>query len=260
LLKIKCQPEGEITSLTIPDGVHFVGIDSGVRHAVTGASYSDVRVAAFMGYRIIADHLDLKFEMGDLRKAVIDDPLYHGFLCNIPLAEFQTRFAARLPERMQGAEFLARFGGTTDAVTAVEPNRRYPVRAATTHPIEEQARVEQFIELLGAPVTPANLTTLGTLMYEAHASYSHCGLGSEATDALVEAVRRAGPERGLLGAKITGGGSGGTVALLARGETGLATATAIAAQHAHNIGLRPYLFRGSSPGAMQVEPLLLECL
>ena len=52
-------------------------------------------------------------------------------------------------------------------------------------------------------------------MYESHASYSACGLGSDGTDRLVQLVREAGPAAGLYGAKITGGGSGGTVAVLA---------------------------------------------
>lgn len=33
------------------------------------------------------------------------------------------------------------------------------------------------------------LETLGELMYQSHASYSRCGLGSEGTDRLVELVR-----------------------------------------------------------------------
>ncbi|HEX4948027.1 MAG TPA: galactokinase family protein [Blastocatellia bacterium] len=260
LLKIKCQPEGEITTLAIPDEVHFVGIDSGVRHAVTGASYGDVRVAAFMGYRMIADALDLKFEIRDLRTVRVDDPQYRGFLCNVPIEEFQERFIGRLPERMRGDEFLARFGGITDTVTDIEPSRSYAVRAATTHPVEEQARVLQFIASLAQPMTEENLMSLGALMYQAHASYSRCGLGSDATDALVEAVRQAGPARGVFGAKITGGGSGGTVAVLAKGELGLATASEIAAQHARAFDINPYVFRGSSPGAAHVEPFLLENL
>ena len=55
-------------------------------------------------------------------------------------------------------------------------------------------------------------------MYASHASYSACGLGSDGTDHLVALVREAGPRLGLYGAKITGGGSGGTVAVL--GERG----------------------------------------
>jgi galactokinase len=276
LLKIRCQPEGEITSLAIPDDVHFVGIDSGVRHAVTGASYGDVRVAAFMGYRMIAEVLDLKLESekwrniradcSHLQSSIsgkqmrVDDPQYNGFLCNIPLAEFQKRFTTALPERISGEEFLARFGGTTDTVTNVDPAKTYAVRAATTHPVKEEARVQQFIALLAEPASHENLQLLGELMYQSHTSYSRCGLGSDATDALVKAVLKAGPQRGVFGARITGGGSGGTVAVLAKGELGLTTVTEIAAHHARQFGTLPYTFRGSSPGAAQVEPLFLEGL
>ena len=51
-------------------------------------------------------------------------------------------------------------------------------------------------------------------MYQSHESYSACGLNSEGPDLLVKLVRAAGPGQGLYGAKITGGGSGGTVAVL----------------------------------------------
>ena len=57
---------------------------------------------------------------------------------------------------------------------------------------------------------------MGQMMAASHASYSACGLASEGTDLLVELVREAGPASGLYGAKITGGGSGGTVAILGR--------------------------------------------
>lgn len=49
---------------------------------------------------------------------------------------------------------------------------------------------------------------------QSHVSYSSVGLGSDATDLLVALVEQMGPEHGLYGAKITGGGSGGTVCIL----------------------------------------------
>ena len=54
LLPILCQPDTLYPLLEIPENLHFIGIDSGLRHFVGGASYSDVRTAAFMGYSIIA--------------------------------------------------------------------------------------------------------------------------------------------------------------------------------------------------------------
>jgi len=108
--------------------------------------------------------------------------------------------------------------------------------------------------LCAAPLDNKVLEELGTLMAAAHASYSACGLGSEGTDLLVKLVQQAGPERGLFGAKITGGGSGGTVAVL-----GLASAARsveeIAEQYSAITGRPTYVFRGSSPGALQSKVL-----
>ena len=54
LLEILCQPAEVLGSLPLPPPIEVFGIDSGVRHAVSGADYGSVRVAAFMGYRMIA--------------------------------------------------------------------------------------------------------------------------------------------------------------------------------------------------------------
>ena len=85
-------------------------------------------------------------------------------------------------------------------------------------------------------------------MYQSHASYSACGLGSKGTDDLVELVRAAGANLGLYGAKITGGGSGGTVAVLGKRDAGAAVAE-VARSFAKKTGHMPYIFSGSSPGS-----------
>ncbi len=123
---------------------------------------------------------------------------------------------------MSGAEFLARYDGTSDTVTTVLPERRYRVRAATAHPVYERRRAETFRKLLIEWSGDQAGVALGTLMYESHASYGRCGLGSQGTDRLVELVKSAGPDTGLYGARITGGGSGGTVAVLGRPDASAA--------------------------------------
>jgi L-arabinokinase len=88
-------------------------------------------------------------------------------------------------------------------------------------------------------------------MYESHASYGHCGLGSEGTDRLVALVRGEGLAAGLYGARITGGGCGGTVAVI--GRRGAAPAIArVADAYEQQTGYRPHIFAGSSPGVMAV--------
>lgn len=259
LLALLCQPAEIQGTVPVPEEIAFWGIDSGVRHSVSGADYGSVRLGAFMGRRILADSL-----------RALPDGGWNGFLAGVSPSEFEQHLARHLPDRITGAEFLERYGDTADPVTRVDPTRSYAVRVPTAHPIYEHFRVQVFAALLQGdaapwasaaadpPQRPPNaqrrtpnaqrLELLGELMYQSHASYSACGLGSEATDDLVWRVREAGPEQGLYGAKITGGGSGGTVAVLARRGAEEAVRE-VARQYARHTGRHPYLFSGSSPGA-----------
>jgi L-arabinokinase len=252
LLALLCQPAHVQGYVPLPRSIAFWGIDSGIRHAVSGSDYTSVRTGAFMGYRMIAAAAGLQPE-GQAENGVvhIHDPRWSGFLANLEPAEFDGEFAFRLPTTMTGEIFLERFGATTDKVTRVDPARVYAVRQPTAHPVYEHARVRRFAELLEANPGEQALIEMGMLMYGSHASYSACGLGSDGTDLLVELVRQAGPSAGLFGAKITGGGSGGTVAILGRADAGGAVAE-IASRYRELTGREPYLFAGSSPGARQV--------
>lgn len=250
LLALLCQPAELVGHVPIPPEVEVFGIDSGIRHAVSGADYGTVRTAAFMGYRIIADAAGLAARATAPGHVTIEDRLFGGYLANVKPSLWRARYRALVPERIGGREFLDRYGGITDSATRVDPDRSYPVRAATEHPIEEHDRVARFRGLLAtvAQEGRSQREQLGELMYAAHASYSACGLGSDGTDRLVELVRDAGPKAGLYGAKITGGGSGGTVAIL--GDRGVrATVEAIAAKYANESGREVAIFAGSSAGA-----------
>src|SRR5215813_368560 len=256
LLALRCQPAELLGMTAIPDDVSFWGIDSGVRHAVSGSDYTSVRVGAFMGYRIIAEMAGLKLVDTPGEPARIDDPRWGGYLANITPSEFEQHYTSHLPERIEGAEFLSRYKGTTDAVTRVAPERSYAVRVPTAHPIYEHHRVRLFAELLQGKINEERMKLAGELMYQSHASYSACGLGSAATDRIVELALEAGPEQGLYGAKITGGGSGGTVAILSHRDAGSAVAR-VAEKYASETGYQPYTFSGSSPGSAEFGHLIL---
>jgi galactokinase len=248
LLRLLCQPADVQGTVEVPHEIAFWGIDSGVRHSVSGSDYTSVRVGAFMGYRIIADLAGLPVRANaNTAQAEICDARWNGYLANLTPAEFE-QFRQQIPERMRGEEFLARFHGTTDPVTQVYPQRTYTTRQPTAHPVYENFRVRRFAELLLERPGETQFEQLGELMYESHASYSACGLGSEGTELLVDLVRARGPKNGLYGAKITGGGSGGTVAILGRREAGRAV-NEIASAYAMKTGRNPIVFGHSSPGA-----------
>jgi L-arabinokinase len=249
LLALLCQPAQLLGTILLSEDLCVWGLDSGVRHSVGGGDYGSVRVGAFMGYRIIAELSGLTVEQ-EGNKVIVTDPRWGGYLANVTPSEFEERFATRLPDYLLGEEFLARYGGTTDIVTTIEPGRTYAVRAPAAHAVYENFRVHEFAELLrSSGEEPGKREQcLGELMYQSHSSYSACGLGSEGTDELVELVRAAGVNKGLYGAKITGGGSGGTVAVLGKRDAGAAVAE-VAQSFAEKTGHQPYIFSGSSPGS-----------
>jgi len=248
LLPISCQPAKLEPGFAIPEGLALWGIDSGIRHQVSGADYHDGRAAAFMGYRIIAERLSMPTEVLAPGRVRIQDDLFGGYLANVPPERFLSELCAALPERMTGREFLERHGGITDVLTEVQPTSTYRVRAATSHPVFEQCRASEFRDRMQGGQGVAEAERLGALMRAAHESYTACGLSSTGTDRLVQLVAEEGQQAGLFGAKITGGGSGGTVAVL-----GLSSAEAaverVVRRYATETGHAPYVFTGSSSGA-----------
>ncbi len=253
LLALLCQPAELQGSIGLPEGLGVWGIDSGIRHAVTGADYGAVRVGAFMGYRILAELAGLRVSPGEREGHLsVEDPRWHGYLANVGSEAFR-HFAPDIPECLDGDVFLARYRGTTDLVARVDPSRRYAIRTPAAHPIHEHERVTEWARQLRSGADPARL---GVLMYESHASYSACGLGSDGTDRLVALAREKGVAHGIYGAKITGGGSGGTVAVLA--DAGARdTVRDIARRYGQETGRDSYVFEGSSPGAARIGAIRL---
>jgi galactokinase len=224
LLPIICQPDILHDLLPIPENVFFMGIDSGTKHSISGNDYGKVRTSAFMGYSILAnlEGIDTK----NIKSISRNELPFEGYLTNIQMSYFKASFGKSLPLMMTGKDFIEKYGDILDDVTTINPTEKYPIRVATRHPIFENDRVQKFqrhLKIIPTTITkqtPLNL--MGNLMDESHKSYSECGLGSEKTDELVEMVYKK-INRGVFGAKITGGGSGGTVCFLCYGEKGKQT-------------------------------------
>jgi len=234
LLSMLCQPVDLQPFVTIPDDLAFWGLDSGVKHDVGGSDYRSVRTGAFMAQRIMA--------------VEANGPSY--YLANVSPADFERDFAPILPEEMSGEEFQHRYSATVDPVTTVDPKRVYKILRPAAHPVYEHHRVRLFRQLLTGPRGEEQRMLLGELMYQSHLSYTACGLGSAGTDRIVDLVRSAGATHGLYGARISGGGSGGTVVILGRRDAGSAIAQ-IAAAYEKETGYRPYIFSGSAAGAAE---------
>ena len=247
LTHILCQPDIVKGEVPIPEGWGFCGINSNVKHSVAGPNYTNVRIGAFMGRKIISAQMQAS--------GILPEGQLLDYLCNITPDEFEATYRNNLPEQMSGAEFLKKYGELADTATKIDPEVMYPVRTRTAHPIYENDRVLKFIELLyKSAKTPSDgyMKQLGRLMLAAHDSYArNCELSCPEVDELVELVKQEGKTRSVYGAKITGGGSGGTVAVFGDKKNLPEVMDVVAEKYLESTGIKADVFWGSSPGAVQ---------
>ena len=264
LLQLRCQPHELLSPLAIPTGMRFIGINTGVRHNVGGKQYGKTRCAAFMGHKIILEKMR---EMGKAGgKTLVADPM-NGYLANLSPDDYKKYFRPYLPESIKGGEFMLRYSGTIDPQSRITPDDVYAVQAAVDHHVLEAMRVRNFSTFLeqantlpaGSDQRGITLDKAGHLMYASHLSYTNdAKLGAPECDLLVDLIRKY-EKKGLYGAKITGGGSGGTVAILCEINPKADTALAeIMKTYAEKTGKSPELLNQTGPGAWNLGTMIID--
>jgi L-arabinokinase len=186
VLPILCRPAAVDPIVDLPDDLEVVGVPTGAEHDVSGLPYRRARAAAFMGKRIVQDAIGMHAPW---------------------VSELPRDAVGALPEALDGGEFLDRWDTTDDALTTVDPDQTYPVRAATAFGVEEHRRSTKVQDALAR----RDVDTIGSAMAASHAGYDAMGLGHSAATATVERVLA---RPGVHGARSSGGGSGGTVVVV----------------------------------------------
>jgi len=206
LIGMRCrEPLIELPTYCLPleVGLSVVALESGVKRSTVSSSYQRVRTGAAVGKAIL--------------EAATGEEIRH--LCDVTPSKFAIH-EDRLPESMTGPQIAADVKGmwlSDDYSGEYECGTTYPVREATRFPIGENLRVQLFENVLrGLESYPMSreqsLPLLGELMRQSHVGYSKCGLGTKATDWLVDVLNT--ETTGVIGAKISGGGGGGAVVAL----------------------------------------------
>jgi galactokinase len=186
VLPILCRAATVDPLVALPDDVEVVGVPTGAEHDVSGVPYRRARAASFIGKRIVEQTTSRSWSW---------------------VSELPADAAAALPETIDGASFVDRWGATDDALSRVDRAETYPVRAATTFGVEEHARSGGLLDALAR----RDFDAIGPLMAASHAGYDAMGLGHPAATAVVEQLRE---RPGVHGARSSGGGSGGTVVVV----------------------------------------------
>ncbi|CAF0869428.1 unnamed protein product [Rotaria sordida] len=244
LYSLLCQhiPNPPFHNVTLPINIQLFGIDSGVKRSTASSAYRRIRTATFMGRKLMN----------------LPDNIHH--LCQISLSKFNNQYRMLLPEKMFGSDFIS--SSHLDPLTPIDSNEIYPLRAATAHPIEENFRVQLFEQLLNINhhLSIDYLSNLGELMFQSDAGYTSCDLNSEETQLLVSLIRQSKSSMNVLfGAKITGGGGGGTVAVLAHNSSQAIEAIQnIISQYETITGRRTRIFSGTSSGLVAYPSVTIE--
>ncbi len=260
VLPLVCQTCIPQPLVRLPVGLACWGIDSGVRHQVTGVEYEAARAAGYMGYKILCDREGIAVRFDEASPIPrFTDPRWNGYLANLAPSAYRA-LEAELPITLTGAEYLQRYQTHVDPFTKVHADVTYHVRACTRYAVEENHRVRTFVELargMRDGYTDNGARLLGELMHQSHLGYTETGLGCSQTDLLVHLAAELGEASGIFGAKITGGGAGGTVAILGRVDAEDALSQ-IVQRYETATGIEAYVFRGSSPGADRFGVVVIE--
>ena len=260
ILPLVCQPCLPQPLVRLPQGLACWGLDSGVSHQVSGIEYEAARAAGFMGYKLICDREAIPVRLDEAATIPrFTDPRWNGYLANMSPSVYRN-YEDDLPIEMSGSDYLRVGKVHVDPFTHVLPEVTYRIAACTRYAVEENHRVQLFAELargMSGGYTPSGAALMGELMYGSHEAYTETGLGCDKTDLLVRLARDEGPQRGIVGAKITGGGGGGTVAVLGRANAEEALER-IVERYLSATGIFAYVFRGSSMGADRFGVVVLE--
>lgn len=279
LLALRCQPHDLLGNQQVPPGWRFVGIDSRVKHSVGGSRYTHARVGAFMGLKVIQLESGGKLLDNYLCKMKPEEFAQYRNLIpeTITGAEYHELYG-RLPDVVTRVDPAATYHPRACAEHPILENERVSTFYALMHIASLRAEEEQAIaerqmrataealqsesgaETRPLPLMPAPvrgdiqlLRQAGEMMVASHASYGErLNLGSPETDLLVQLTQECGPERGLYGARITGGGAGGTVAVLCADDSPDVENALVEVCQAYQqrTGITPQAIVGSSPGAI----------
>jgi galactokinase len=202
----------------------FVGAPCGIMDQMA-ASLADVAVA------LMLDTRSMQYQRVPLPESIDVVIVNSGVTHSIAGGEYAIRRKeCERATEMLGVKALRDIG--LDRLSEVEklPD---PERKRARHIVTENERVVRFFEALGR----GDKDTLGKLLYEGHASLrDDFQVSVPEIDCIVEIAQKT---PGVIGARLTGGGFGGSVVVLARADQSRNVGPTIAQQYQAQTGRQP---------------------
>ncbi|MDY7231015.1 galactokinase [Hyalangium rubrum] len=212
----------------------FVGAPVGVMDPMA------VHIAG-QGSALFLDTRDMRYERVPLPPGLDPIVINSGVTHSVAGGDYRTRRAEC--ERAAAMLGVAQLRDLTEADLPRAETLPDPLGRRVRHVVTENARVLATVEALRG----GDLRRLGTLFYASHDSQRlDYDVSVPEIDLLVDLARA---DADVYGARLTGGGFGGSVVMMAREGTGAAVATRIAQSYAARSGQRPTILVPQSAGA-----------
>jgi galactokinase len=204
--------------------VDFVGAPVGVMDPMA-ASIADQGVALFLDTR------EMRFERVPLPPGLDPIVINSGVAHNHAAGDYRVRRAEC--EKAAALLGVSQLRDLSEADLPRAEKLPEPLGRRVRHVVTENARVLATVHALRS----ADLPTLGTLFYASHESQRlDYEVSVPEIDLLVGLARE---DADVYGARLTGGGFGGSVVMMARAGTGAAVASRIAQRYAQRSGQQP---------------------
>jgi galactokinase len=212
----------------------FVGAPVGVMDPMA-CNLADVGVALFLDTR------EMRFERVPLPPGVDPIVINSGVAHDHSAGDYRTRRAEC--ERAAALLGVPQLRDLSEAELPRAGKLPEPLGRRVRHVVTENARVLAAVEAMRA----ADLARLGALFYASHDSQRlDYEVSVPEIDLLVDLARE---QSDVYGARLTGGGFGGSVVILARAGTGAAVAARIADRYAARSGHRPAILVPQTPSS-----------
>ncbi|MFL5349676.1 MAG: galactokinase [Hyalangium sp.] len=204
--------------------VDFVGAPVGVMDPMA-ASIASQGVALFLDTR------EMRFERVPLPPGLDPIVINSGVAHNHAAGDYRVRRAEC--EKAAALLGVSQLRELSEAELPRAEKLPEPLGRRVRHVVTENARVLATVKALRS----ADLPTLGTLFYASHESQRlDYEVSVPEIDLLVGLARE---DADVYGARLTGGGFGGSVVMMARAGTGATVASRIAQRYAQRSGQRP---------------------
>lgn len=253
ILPVFINPRESFPGQPISRPLSWSAMSLGIQMPETTRLFTNLQVSTWIGYSLLARQQHVTWEQLKLaRESGQHSPLpFRGLPAQIPLRIWENSLSEQVPERITGADFLQK--GLYILDQDLHPHEIYQPRKAIDLCIRTHTLSNRFLQLNGEFQQEPSIglaREMGLVLDDSHKVTMQYGFSHPVAEQLLQQLRLAGPDKGILGARLTMGGTGSTIGVLSWDQAGQDHALRIFQSFERTHQIKGYFLGGSSDGAL----------